>query len=408
MAERHDYTASTKVKFEAPYQYPVYFCHNLFHPRNSLLADLLSEQSGSGAHKCLIFIDRGVAEAHPQLPQNITGYAREHADILELSDDPRVLAGGEQCKNSFDVCQDVIRRARRVRLCRHSCILAIGGGAFLDAVGFAAALIHRGVRLIRVPTTVLAQNDSGIGVKNGVNLNGAKNFLGVFAPPAAVFNDFSFLHTLSRRDWISGMAEAFKVAVIKDRQFLDWLLEHIHELATCEPDKTEYLIRRCAELHAAHIGQGGDPFETGAERPLDFGHWAGHKLESLSLHELRHGEAVAIGMAIDLLYAAESGFISIDDAYRIIGAMKKLGLPVWHSALEVEGADGEPLILAGIEEFRQHLGGSLTVPFPSPLGAKRDVSSLDINRIKKCIRDVCRIENETVSVHDTKTSNSRG
>ena len=109
---------------------------------------------------------------------------------------------------------------------RHAYVLAVGGGALLDMVGYAAATAHRGVRLVRVPTTVLSQNDSGIGVKNSVNAFGKKNFLGTFAPPFAVFNDFTFLTTLSDRDWRAGISEAIKVALLKDATFFAFLEEH--------------------------------------------------------------------------------------------------------------------------------------------------------------------------------------
>jgi 3-dehydroquinate synthase len=184
---------------------------------------------------------------------------------------------------------------------RHSFVIVVGGGAVLDVAGYAAAVVHRGVRLVRIPTTVLAQNDAGVGVKNGINAFGAKNFLGVFAPPFAVIDDSRFLSTLDPRDQVAGMAEAVKVAAIRDPVFFEWLVDHSDALASFELVHVERMIRRCAELHLAHIAGGGDPFETGNARPLDFGHWSAHKLEILTAHELRHGEAVAIGMARRLI-----------------------------------------------------------------------------------------------------------
>src|SRR5205085_1421109 len=117
---------------------------------------------------------------------------------------------------------------------------------------------HRGCRLIRMPTTVLAQNDAGVGVKNGVNFQGRKNFVGSFAPPFAVINDYDFLRTLPARDMRAGMAEAVKVATIKDADFLSWLHKERRALGAFAPEAVEYMIERCAERHIEHVGS-ADP-----------------------------------------------------------------------------------------------------------------------------------------------------
>src|SRR5690606_1083383 len=127
--------------------------------------------------------------------------------------------------------------------------IGLGGGAVLDAVGLVAATTHRGIRHVRVPTTVLSQNDSGAGVKNGVNLYDQKNFVGTFAPPCAVVNGLDLLDTLPPRDKIAGMAEAVKVALIRDAEFFEWLERHADDLVVFERSGMRHMIRRCAELH---------------------------------------------------------------------------------------------------------------------------------------------------------------
>jgi 3-dehydroquinate synthase len=380
-AEGHRLDLSIAV----PFGYPVHFCHGLFAAESSCLREFLLA-SPRPPHRCLVFVDSGLASAQPDLIARIEAYADTHADLLRLEHPPLVLPGGEVCKNNFDSVLKVIRLARQVHLCRHSYVMAIGGGALLDTVGFAASLIHRGVRLIRVPTTVLSQNDSGVGVKNGVNLRGMKNFLGTFAPPAVVFNDFDMLESLPAREWTGGIAEAFKVAAIKDREFWQWLLEKADALSQHERKAMETLIMRCAELHVEHIAGSGDPFEFGSARPLDFGHWAAHKIESLSLHELRHGEAVAIGICLDLLYAAALGFIPVAEAEQTIGAMARAGLPVWDDVLAVTDPAGNCLVLHGIEEFREHLGGELHVTLPQPIGRKTEVTEIDRGLVAECVK----------------------
>ncbi len=378
------------VDTQARVRYRVHFTEDLFVRSNPLLADVLREGPEPLPRKCLCFLDGGLAKAQPELEGRIRWYFDGCAEAARLARPPIVLPGGEAAKNGFGVTQTVLEAARAERLSRHAFILAVGGGAFLDAVGFAAALVHRGARLVRVPSTVLAQNDAGIGVKNGLNLNGAKNFVGTFAAPAAVLNDFSLLRTLPDRDWIAGVAEAFKVAVIKDAAFLAWLRANAAALRGRDAGAMRTMIRRCAELHLAHIGTGGDPFEQGTARPLDFGHWAAHKLESLSDYGMRHGEAVAVGMALDLAYAAGLGFISPEDAEDVIRGLETAGLPVWHGAMERKDEAGWPLVLDGIEEFREHLGGALSITLPRPLGTGVEVRELDFAGVRAAMERLRR------------------
>ncbi|MFH1499642.1 MAG: 3-dehydroquinate synthase, partial [Verrucomicrobiota bacterium] len=285
------------------FDYPVYFTRRLFAPSNALFARAVGRLGENRRHRVIFYVDSGVAEAHPHLLQRIQDYCQAHSEQLNLLEPPTVVPGGEAVKEDWELIQAIVRTAAAHHLCRHSYIVAIGGGAVLDAVGFGAALIHRGLRHIRVPTTVLSQNDGGVGVKNAMNAQGMKNFVGAFAPPFAIFDDFDFLRTLRLRDWIAGISEAFKVAIIEDADFFDFLCEQAGALAKRGEGQMETLIRRCAVLHLDHIRSHGDPFESGSARPLDFGHWAAHKLESLSRYQLRHGEAVAIGIGLDSFYA---------------------------------------------------------------------------------------------------------
>jgi 3-dehydroquinate synthase len=238
---------------------------------------------------------------------------------------------------------------------------------------------------VRVPTTVLGQNDSGVGVKNGVNAFGVKNLLGTFAPPFAVLNDASFLRTLHPRDRIAGIAEAVKVALIRDGMFFEWLESQVDALRACVPEATARMIRRCAELHMRQIAHGGDPFETGSARPLDYGHWSAHKLEALTAHELRHGEAVAIGLALDTRYSVQIGMLEAGLEERIIDLLKGLGFYLWHPALERRDAEGRWVILEGLREFREHLGGELTVTLLRGIGQGEEVHVMDEDEIVRAI-----------------------
>src|SRR5205823_11964169 len=191
--------------------------------------------------------------------------------------------------------------------------------------GFAAATAHRGVRHVRIPTTTLSQADSGVGVKNGINAFGKKNFIGTFSVPFAVINDFEMLGSLPPRDKRAGYIEAVKVACIRDPDFFAAIEQDASRLREFEPGSMERLIHRCAELHVQHIATSGDPFEFGSARPLDFGHWAAHKLEQLSEYKIRHGEAVAIGIALDTIYSRKLGHLDAASAARVLDLLEALG-----------------------------------------------------------------------------------
>ena len=375
-------------RFPISYGYDVCFGHEVFAATNPLLADEMARVFAGGLPvPMLALLDSGLAVAQPDLPARIGAYAAAHGGVIALRGEPVVLPGGEAAKDSMGVCLQAVEAMRRAGLCRQSCVLVIGGGAFQDAAGLAAALFHRGIRVVRLPSTVLSQDDSGVGVKNGVNLDGTKNLLGTFAPPALVVNDLALLDTVSDRDWIAGTAEAFKVALIRDAAFAEWLVDHADRIPQRDQTVMTELIVRCAALHVQHIASNGDPFECGSARPLDFGHWSAHKLESLSNFALRHGEAVAIGLALDLCYASRVGFIAHDDARRVIAALHRAGLPIWSDWLLAEAA-GKRVVLAGIEEFREHLGGTLHITLPAPIGSKREVGELSPVELLAAIADL--------------------
>jgi 3-dehydroquinate synthase len=373
------------VSFSVPFRYSVHFTERFLDPENRTLLEVLQRLEPTRRQRVLAVVDDGVERAHPDLAVALRRYAAAHATGLQLLGEPLVVPGGERAKNDPGLVTSLHQRMAEVGLDRQSFCLAIGGGAVLDMVGFAAATCHRGVRIVRVPTTVLGQNDSGIGVKNGVNAFGLKNFVGSFAVPFAVINDFEFLGTLARRDRVAGMAEAVKVALVRDAAFFDWLCAHAGALARLEPEATAHMIRRCARLHVEHIAGGGDPFELGSARPLDYGHWLAHKLESLTEHRLRHGEAVAIGLALDSRYSVEAGLLDAQVNEQIVQLLLELGFRLYDPALELRDREGRLLVLEGLREFREHLGGELTISLLERPGRARDVNEMDAARVGRCI-----------------------
>ncbi|HVY04391.1 MAG TPA: 3-dehydroquinate synthase [Burkholderiales bacterium] len=368
-------------EFSVRYDYPVHFTEHLFARDNHVFLQSIIRKEPAKRHRIVVFLDSNVAASWPTLVHDIVAYAEAHARSLELVGKPEIVSGGEHVKNEPALVTSLQHRLVDLKIDRHAFVIGIGGGAFLDMIGFVAATTHRGIRHIRVPTTVLGQNDSGVGVKNGVNAFGMKNLLGAFAPPFAVLNDAVFLRTLHQRDKIAGIAEAVKVSLIRDGKFFEWLEANAEALREVEPKAMAYMIRRCAELHMRQIAHGGDPFETGSARPLDYGHWSAHKLEALTSHEVRHGEAVAIGLALDTRYSVQIGMLSAGSEDRVYKVLKRLGFYLWHPAMETRGEDGELTLLRGIEEFREHLGGELTITLLRDIGKGEEVHAMDTNEI---------------------------
>lgn len=362
------------VKVSLDFSYAVYFTHRVFDPKNltmlHVVEGLLEHESG----KMLFVVDQEILNHHKNLQDEIVQYCQNHR--LPSPEKLIHLAGGEASKTQ-DYVDQLHQEMLNANLDRHSFVIAIGGGAMLDAVGYASTVFHRGMQLIRMPTTVLAQNDAGVGVKNGINAHGFKNLIGCFAPPFAVINDDYWLSSLSDRDYRSGFSEAVKVALIRDGEFYQWLRANADRLVSRDREAGQYLIKRCAELHLHQISLGGDPFEKGSARPLDYGHWCAHKLESLSKHAVSHGEAVAIGLVLDAIYAQKIGLLPQADLENIASLLKALGFSLYHPALVEVSSTGENLLLDGLEEFRQHLGGQLCITLLTGLGTAIEVHEID-------------------------------
>ncbi len=226
MASQDVYHQSISV----PFEYPVHFTHNLLANGNELLAETMDRLGEHRRHRAIVYVDGGLVSAQPQIIEQIKEYFHRHPRRLELTAPPVILPGGEQAKTGWNTVRDIMWTLGNVHLDRQSFVVAFGGGAVLDMVGFATSLVHRGLRLVRVPSTTLAQDDAGVGVKNGMDEHGQKNFVGTFAPPFAVINDLELLRTLADRDWIGGVAEAFKVAIIKDAA----LFENLAKMAPAQ------------------------------------------------------------------------------------------------------------------------------------------------------------------------------
>ena len=370
------------------WHHQVLFTKNVFDTENPTLRNTLIEEEAGKPSKTLIVLDEALATAMPTLVSEIEAYFKTHSDSLNLVCPPIVMEGGERTKNSYFHVSEVQSHVDRYHIDRHAYLICVGGGALLDMVGLAASTAHRGIRHVRIPTTTLSQNDSGVGVKNGSNAFGKKNFIGTFTPPFAVINDFQLLSTLTPRDKRNGFVEAVKVACIRDENFFEQIEKNADALAHFESAAMQRLIYRCAELHMNHIASSGDPFEMGSARPLDFGHWAAHKLEQISEYRLRHGEAVAIGIALDCIYARDMEYLSATDCDRIIRLLARLGFNLWSNDLLHTDTDGKLVVIEGLEEFREHLGGCLTITLLKSIGQGFEVNEMNLPKVLNAIHEL--------------------
>ena len=374
----------SRYDFQIPvtFKHRIVFTRDAFSSGNPALAEILHE---GGGRRAMVFVEETVSELWPGLEDEIQGYfAGLDLDFRGIT----ILPGGESAKAEDHLVREVWEAIHAAHLDRHSYALVIGGGAFLDAVGYGAATAHRGVRLVRFPTTTLSQDDSGVGVKCAINAFGKKNWVGAFAVPYAVINDFRFLHSQDEETRRGGLIEAVKVALVRDRGFFEWIEANLAALEALDPETLEACVEKSALLHARHIATGGDPFETGSSRPLDFGHWAAHKLEAMTSYQLSHAPAVGVGLALDTLYSARAGFLESSVADQVLRVLEGLQLAIYHPALDWLDTAGRRRVFDGLDEFREHLGGGLTVLLLADLGRGIDVHQLDEVLLGECIDEL--------------------
>ena len=364
-------TNQPDITFSVAFEHRLRFTTDLFGDEADVLLNLL-QPSETRKPRVQFWIDEAVANANPQLKQRVSKFLSTYSDQLIAAGNIQTVVGGEAVKNDIHILESMLKVINHADLDRRSYIVVIGGGAVLDAVGFAAAIAHRGIRLVRIPTTTLAQGDSGVGVKNAVNLFEKKNWLGSFAVPWGVINDATLLQTLPDRDFIAGFSEAVKVALLKDADFFNLIVKSAPALRRREMEVATPIIQQSATWHLKHITEGGDPFEGLEARPLDYGHWSAHKMESMSNFRLRHGDAVAIGVAIDTVYSTLKHGLPSSVAESVLKCLDELGFDLSDPCLQ-----NTDVLFDGLEEFRQHLGGRLTITMLQDVAQPINVHEID-------------------------------
>ena len=379
------------IPFSVPFVHRLRFTQDVLGNDQNILLNVL-EPSGYQLPRVQFWLDECVADVVPELRSRVDTFCQKNADRFLTPGNIQTVPGGEVVKNDIHILERMLKCINHADLDRRSYIVVIGGGAVLDAVGFAAAIAHRGIRLISLPTTTLAQADSGVGVKNSVNLFQKKNWVGSFAVPWAVINDAKLLSTLPDRDFVCGFSEAVKVSLLKEPELFDDLCRNAERIRLRDAEVTDSIIRRSAIHHLNHITKGGDPFEALEARPLDYGHWSAHKLEVMTNFGLRHGEAVGIGVAVDTVYSSLVHGLPEADADRVLKCLAAMDLPLDHPALHETDE-----LFAGLEEFRQHLGGRLTITMLEAVGTPIDVHEIDESSMRRAIEIVANFASENCS-----------
>lgn len=242
----------------------------------------------------------------------------------------QIQPAGEAHK-TWDCASQVLDWLLRTRLARDGCIVALGGGVVGDLAGFCAAIYQRGVDFVQVPTTLLAQVDSSVGGKTGVNHARGKNMIGAFHQPRLVLADTETLKTLPRRELLAGVAEIIKYGMLADVGFFDWLEQHLDALLAQEPAALAHAIRRSCELKAQIVAQDEHETVAGGAGPrawLNLGHTFGHAIETWTGYtQWLHGEAVATGLCMAADLSARLRWISEADAARCVHLVARAGLP---------------------------------------------------------------------------------
>jgi len=255
-----------------------------------------------------------------------------------------VLPDGERHK-TLDAVARVLDALVERRMNRDACVAALGGGVVGDIAGFAAACYQRGIDYVQVPTTLLAQVDSSVGGKTGVNHPGGKNLIGAFHQPRAVVSDIGTLATLPPRELRAGLAEVIKYGLVADAGFLSWIEANLDGLLALEPGALGHAVRRSCELKAEIVAE--DEREHGRRALLNLGHTFGHAIEAAAGYgEWLHGEAVAAGLVMAADLSRRLGWIDAADAARVKSLLLRAGLPV---AAPPIGA-GRALALMGLDK----------------------------------------------------------
>jgi 3-dehydroquinate synthase len=352
-----------------PRAYPIKIGHGLLAQLPDLLKPLLARP------KLAIVTDSNIAPLYGEKLQKTLQKAGIEADLF-------VVKAGESAK-SFAVLERLSEDLLAAKIERDDVVLALGGGVVGDLTGFAAAILRRGCRFVQVPTSLLAQVDSSVGGKTGINSPLGKNLIGAFYQPSLVVIDPDVLTTLPPRHLRAGYAEIIKYGLINDVGFFNWLEENGTRLLAGDASATIHAIKTSCAAKAAIVAR--DERESGERALLNLGHSFGHALEALTGfgERLYHGEAVALGSALAFRFSAALGLCASDEAARVISHFATVGLPTNIMAIDPEGSITAEAMLGAMMQDKKMHGGHLTLILARAIGDSFMDHDVDMTALKE-------------------------
>ena len=302
-----------------------------------------------------------------------------------------------ETKKNMRIVEALCRKLTRAGADRKSLIIAVGGGVVGDVAGFVAAIYLRGVALVHVPTTLVAQVDSSIGGKTGVNLPEGKNLVGAFYAPRLVLIDTDLLKTLPERQFRSGTAEVIKYGVIADAELFAYLEQNMEKLLRKDHDAMDYLIPRCVEIKADVVGR--DERESGLREILNFGHTFGHALESVTKYRrYLHGEAVAWGMIAAVLLGRELGITRNDDVSRMVSLIRRMGkIPDWSRV-------AHKILIAAMLSDKKTRAGKLRFVVSPHIGEAHSSEAVSMDALERAMQLTPAVLGRAEKMHRTGKS----
>lgn len=292
-----------------------------------------------------------------------------------------VIAAGEENKN-LDTVNEIYRYLVKQKLERNSVLIALGGGVVGDITGFVAATFLRGINFVQVPTTLIAQADSSVGGKVGVDFEGSKNIIGAFYQPRLVYINVNSLKTLPKREVQAGLAEVVKHGIIKDRDFFDYVEYNLNKIFEFKEDVLQFTARANCSIKGSVVEE--DEREGGLRAILNFGHTIGHAVESVSGFQLLHGECVSIGMVGAFKMAQHLGMVDAKEADRVLRLLERIGLPTGIKGMDVDK------VFAQMYHDKKIKNNKLVFILPKRIGEVLQISIDDTALIKKVLQELAQ------------------
>ncbi len=372
--------ATLRVRAERAVEYAVHhLAQRAFSEREHVLAGLLGDRA------VMVVADAEIMRIHGA---RLVRYFSRRTRLLRCA----TMSGAEAAKE-WAAVETICREAFACGLDRNGVLVAVGGGVVMDAVGLAAALYRRGIRYLRVPTTLVGMIDVAVGIKQAVNFDGAKNLIGAFYPALAAVVDPRFLRTLDRRHIAGGLAEIVKIAVVRDPELFAWVEEAAPLLVAsrfAEPrEAAGRIVRRAQTALIEELEP--NLYEEDLCRRADFGHTFSPALERVSGYTLSHGEAVAIDMLLSTALAVELGWCDSAVFTRLFALCATIGLPTAHPTCEPE------LMARALVETRHHRGGRLNLVVPVAIGSAGFVQDVPVGALARALAALDR-ERDVLSV----------